>query len=128
MIGVKELSLGITSPWAYFAEFDIFPVFFVVVVPERDEVVVVGKGHDSPGVVSGDGKEVLEDVHHSRAQPGLEVVKDEVRVRLRHGAQLRNVVPHHHVWKKKGMISCSSPKLFHFMIVCESFRRLPCWT
>ena len=57
----------------------------------------------------------------ARAQPGLEVVKDEVRVRLRHGAQLRDVVPHHHVWKKKGMISCSSPKLFHFMKVCESF-------
>ncbi len=50
-------------------------------------------------VVLGHGEEVLEDVVHARAQRRRKALKDDVRVRFRHRAQLRvlDVVPRHAV-------------------------------
>merc|ERR1719469_1373319 len=66
----------------------------VVVVPERHKVVVVGKGHHALRIFLGYRKEVLENGHGPDAELTLEVVEDEVRVGLGHGADVGDVVPH----------------------------------
>ena len=70
-------------------------------VPKGDVVVLVGEGDHPLAVRLRHRKEVLEDVAHSGAQLAGEVVQHQVRVGLRHGAHLGNVVPHDGVQQLK---------------------------
>lgn len=55
---------------------------------------------------------------HPRAEPGCEVVKDEVGVGLRHSSYVRDIVPHYHVVKCE--ISCGSKwQVAHHQAICK---------
>lgn len=76
----------------------------VRVVSEGDEVRVIGEGEHALGVLLGHGEEVGEQRAEALAQRRLEVVEDEVRIRLRHGGLallLLDVVPHDAVGQRE---------------------------
>ncbi len=69
----------------------------VGVVAEGDVIVVIGEGDDTLAVCLGHGEEVPQDVLDAFAQSRLQIMEDEVRVLLRHGPDVGDVVPHHNV-------------------------------
>lgn len=66
----------------------------VDVMAKGDVVVLISEGDHPLALLLRYGEEVLENVGHPSAQLGVQIVEHEVRICLRHGPHIGNVVSH----------------------------------